>query len=141
MLTPFLGSTNREIASVDSVEVRKNSASRLVYSLLFLLGILWLFRFFLSITEGESMGILVQSLTWALVSFIFGYQLYSGSKSMFNIQIRFIPYPSINNITIHSIDAERIADDREGQKQKILIQDRTSFYAVDTGVNDGCLRN
>ncbi len=110
VLNPILGSTNRDIAWVDSVEVRKNSDSRLCYSLLFLLGILWLFRFFLNMIEGESNDILIQSLSWVFVCFGFGYYSYSTSKSMFNIRIQFTPWPSINAITIHSADARRIAD-------------------------------
>ncbi len=110
ILRPLMGSTTHALTSVDSVEVRKNNVSRLAYCFLFLLGILWLFMFFLHLMEGASRVEIVGSLMWIIVSFGFGYQMYSASKSVSNIRIRFLPHPFVNKITIHTTNAGQIAD-------------------------------
>ncbi|MFZ3170239.1 MAG: hypothetical protein WA130_21715 [Candidatus Methanoperedens sp.] len=110
ILSPFMGSTTHALTSVDSVEVRKNKVSRLACCFLFILGILWLFTFFLHLMEGAPRVEIIQSLIWIIVSFGFGYQMYSASKSVSNIRIRFLPHPSVNKITIHTTNAGQIAD-------------------------------
>ncbi len=110
ILSPFMGSTTHALTSVGSVEVRKNKVSRLACYFLFLLGILWLFMFFLQLMDGAPRVKIIGSLMWIIVSFGFGYQMYSMSKSVFNIQIRFLPHPSVNKMTIHTINAGQIAD-------------------------------
>ena len=110
ILSPFMGSTTHALTSVDSVEVRKNKVSRLAYRFSFLLGILWLFMFFLHLMDGAPRVEIIESLMWIIVSFGFGYQMYSASKSVSNIQIRFLPHPSVNKMTIHTTNAGQIAD-------------------------------
>lgn len=110
MLSPLMGSTTHALASVYSVEVRKNKVSRLAYRFSFILGILWLFMFFLHLIDGAPRVKIIESLMWIIVSFGFGYQMYSISKSVSNIQIRFLPHPSVNRMTIHTTNAGQIAD-------------------------------
>jgi hypothetical protein len=110
IISPYLGSTTHALTSVDSVEVRKNNVSRLAYCFSFLVGILWLFMFIWDLMDGAPRVYLIQSLMWIVVSFGFGFQMYSASKSVFNIQIRFLPFPSVNKITIYTTAAGQIAD-------------------------------
>lgn len=110
ILSPFMGSTTHALTSVDSVEVRKNKVSRLAYCFSFILGMLWLFMFFLHLMEGAPRVKIIGSLMWIIFSFGFGYQMYSISKSVSNIQIRFLPHPSVNKMTIHTTNAGQIAD-------------------------------
>ena len=110
ILSPLMGSTTHALTSVDSVEVRKNKVSRLACYFFFLLGILWLFMFFLHLMDGAPRVEIIGSLMWIIVSFGFGYQMYSISKSVSNIQIRFLPHPSVNKMTIHTTNAGQIAD-------------------------------
>jgi|GEM_PF-3421837 len=107
---PFLGLTKHPLTDVDSVEVRKNHESRLLYFFCFLVGILWLFLFSMDLMRGAHPEDTIRSLVWIVVSFGFGYQVFLTSKSMFNIRIRFLPYPSINKMTIHTNNAKQIAD-------------------------------
>lgn len=110
IISPYLGSTTHALTSVDSVEVRKNNGSRLAYCFSFLIGILWLFMFIWDLMDGAPRVYFIQSLMWIVVSFGFGFQMYSASKSVFNIQIRFLPLPSVNKITIYTTAAGQIAD-------------------------------
>ncbi|MFZ3385392.1 MAG: hypothetical protein WA144_15845 [Candidatus Methanoperedens sp.] len=110
ILYPLMGSTTHALTSVESVEVRKNKVSRLAYRFSFILGILWLFMFFLHLMDGAPRVKIIGSLMWIIVSFGFGYQMYSAEKSVSNIQIRFLPHPSVNKMTIHTTNAGQIAD-------------------------------
>ena len=106
----LLGLTKHPLTDVDSVEVRKNNESRLVYFFSLLAGMLWLSIFSMDLMRGAHPADTIRSLIWIVVSFGFGYQKYLSSKSMSNIQIRFLSHPSINSMTIYTNNAGQIAD-------------------------------
>lgn len=118
VLNPLFGATTRAMSSVDSVKVQKNNVPRFLYIFLFLIGILWLFLFFLYFIEGASQVDIAQSLLWTFFSFGVGLQSYEAFRSVSNIRIRFTPYPFVNKITIHTTEAGQIADLIEKVRQK-----------------------
>ncbi|NOR59335.1 MAG: hypothetical protein GQ469_01705 [Methanosarcinales archaeon] len=106
----ILGSTTYTLDSINSVQVQKNKLYRLVYWGLFIVGIFWLFSLISQIFAGEPMKDLTLSLMSIVFCFGYGYIMYIGSKSVYNIRIRFNPHPSINHLMIYTKDAHQIAD-------------------------------
>jgi len=124
----IVGLTTHTLDSINTVTVQKknNKLYRLEYWALFIIGILWLFRFFSDIYAGKAIDDLTLGLIWIVFCFGYGYIMYVCSKSVYHIQICFNPHPSINKLKIYTKDAPQIAE----------ILEKANKHLVDTGVDD-----
>ena len=110
MFHRIVGTTTRPLESIQKVYVQSNKMHKFAYFGLFIVGTLWLILSLWSLFEGKTLRELNQNLAWIVFSFGYGYFLYMSAKTVYSIQIKFDPHPSINRIQVFTKNAQQIAD-------------------------------